>query len=129
MRSLKTAIAAASTGPARALDPATQEQDFRFEKDFEGFSGHFPGHPLLPGFIQIMVISRLAERLVPERQIFAVVEKAKFVREIIPGQDITAQCRRISTGGRTVLEGKLSGPGGPAASMTLAFEERRKNIV
>lgn len=128
MKRLGLAIAASSLGPPRAPDPASREQDFRFAADFEGFAGHFPGHPLLPAFVQVMVIASLAESLAPDGERLAAVEKAKFVREIVPGHRIAARCRRIPSGDRTVFEGGLSGPEGPAASMTLIFEKPRKCI-
>jgi len=126
MRDLRTAIDAFSTGPSRRPDSGTLEQQFRFGPDFEGFAGHFPGHPLLPAFVQVLVISALARILAPESGALSRVDKAKFLREIRPGEEIIARCRKFEVRGCPAFEGTLDGPEGRAASMTLLFEEQRK---
>lgn len=63
-----------------------------FTPDFVGFSGHFPGYPILPAFIQVLVGLDLMSQLRGGRQALAVIENAKFRLEIHPGDEVIARC-------------------------------------
>lgn len=54
-----------------------------FNNDFYGFSGHFPGKPVLPGICIIrtaMVICGIED--------FSVIKTAKFFAPVVPGQKL-----------------------------------------
>lgn len=61
------------------------EQHFRFGKDFTGFTGHFPGNPVLPAFVQICM-SRLLWTACSKGQF--IVKSAKFMQPIGPDEEI-----------------------------------------
>ena len=92
------------------------------------FQGHFPGHPVMPGVLQVEAMAQVASILMlrrPENQgkigYFMSADKVKFRRPVIPGDvlfieaEITkvrrnigcADCRCI-VNGETVSEGDLT---------------------
>jgi len=90
MTILRNEILACADGPVR---PGASDQEYeltyRFGEDFAAFSGHFPGHPILPAFVQLLAGEcalqlRLQRDLVLQR-----VKRAKFLKPIQPGQEIT----------------------------------------
>lgn len=58
------------------------------------FEDHFPDHPILPGVVQIKWVVDLAGRLpLPDSFLenFSAITKLKFMRLIIPGNQLTLQ--------------------------------------
>jgi 3-hydroxyacyl-[acyl-carrier-protein] dehydratase len=70
---------------------------FSFENDFIGFSGHFPGYPILPAVIQLLIAQVLIEKQKGCRIRVTKIVKAKFLSEIRPDDLITVQCADTTT--------------------------------
>ncbi len=90
MRTLREEIITCAAGPVRTLE-ANQgwELTFRFGDDFTGFRGHFPGHPILPAFVQLLT-AECAVRLHDARPwSLRRVERSKFLRPIAPHEPVT----------------------------------------
>lgn len=84
------------------------------------FAGHFPGHPILPGVVQIgWVIHFAAEMFGLGREVVS-MEQIKFRRPIGPGTRLALTLRQD---GRLV-EYALAGAGVTYASGRLRFEGR-----
>lgn len=57
-----------------------------FQDDFLGFNGHFPGHPILPGIVQIMLTQyTVAQGL---NAVITKIKKCKFAGQIKPKDHI-----------------------------------------
>ncbi len=65
---------------------------FSFDKDFIGFSGHFPGYPILPAVLQLLLAQLLIEKQKGNKIRVTSIKKAKFLSEIKPDDLITVQC-------------------------------------
>lgn len=122
MNRMRQEILAAKLGEFGSLGEAFTGR-FRFGMDFVGFAGHFPGYPLLPAMVQVLVGQMVAEAL-EEREsgtapAVSAVEKAKFVREVRPGEELLAECRRVTLKGRAGFELRLSVNGEAASSFVL----------
>jgi 3-hydroxyacyl-[acyl-carrier-protein] dehydratase len=105
MGTLREEIIACAEGPvrdvARASCPCPHGQDahatvdqgweltFRLGTDFTGFRGHFPGHPVLPAFVQLMM-AECAVRMHSTRSwTLRRVERGKFLKPIGPNEPVT----------------------------------------
>jgi 3-hydroxyacyl-[acyl-carrier-protein] dehydratase len=65
---------------------------YRFSEDFIGFSGHFPGYPILPAVVQLIIAQSLIEEQKGCEQEFDSVQNAKFLHEIKPGEELEITC-------------------------------------
>ena len=49
------------------------------------YRGHFPGHPVVPGVIQIQMLRELSEKAVDRKLFIDEVISAKYLNMIVPG--------------------------------------------
>lgn len=59
----------------------------------EFFNGHFPGRPVMPGVLQIEGLAQtgallMAEDMKGKVPLFAAIDKAKFKRPVVPGDQL-----------------------------------------
>jgi 3-hydroxyacyl-[acyl-carrier-protein] dehydratase len=66
------------------------ELTFHFGEGFIGFKGHFPGHPVLPAFVQILMGHCALEIRTGQRWALRRIERAKFMKVILPDQPVRA---------------------------------------
>jgi 3-hydroxyacyl-[acyl-carrier-protein] dehydratase len=123
MDTLKRAIMLSATCPARESEQGTFVRKYSFVPNFIGFSGHFPGYPILPAFVQILVVLVMAEEIKGCPLKLFSLEKAKFHIEIYPDNEIEVQYREGVIKGRASLEATLTVDKGLAASFLLTFTE------
>jgi 3-hydroxyacyl-[acyl-carrier-protein] dehydratase len=89
----------------------------------EFFNGHFPGHPIMPGVLQVEAMAQAGAVLmltqVENREgklmVFTGIEKAKFRRQVVPGDQLrievqVVQYRRgmVRMDGAAYVEDKLA---------------------
>lgn len=72
--------------------PSEIRGEFSFDRDFIGFSGHFPGYPILPAVLQLFLAQVLIEKQKGLKVRVTGIVKAKFLSEIRPDDRITVQC-------------------------------------
>ncbi|MBE6340738.1 MAG: hypothetical protein J6Y72_09320 [Bacteroidales bacterium] len=54
------------------------------------FEGHFPGNPIVPGVMSLMMIRECAERQLGHATRFAYIKDVKYIQAIVPnGEEIT----------------------------------------
>jgi len=83
------------------------------------FAGHFPGRPTLPGVLMVEAIAQLGvvvvrsdERFAGKLPLFGGVDKARFRRQVVPGEvlDLEIELERLSgRGGRGLGRASVSG--------------------
>jgi 3-hydroxyacyl-[acyl-carrier-protein] dehydratase len=123
MDKLKTAILLSATGPAKETEPGIFVKSYAFSPDFIGFSGHFPGYPVLPAFMQVLTALTMAEEVRGHAIKLISVIKAKFRSEIHPGREVVVRYRERIIKGETGIEATLTVADGPAASLLLKFSD------
>jgi 3-hydroxyacyl-[acyl-carrier-protein] dehydratase len=123
MRTLREEILACADTQVRTLDEGRgHELAFRFDKTFTGFQGHFPGHPVLPAFVQLLMgqcaVSLRSARNWRLRQ----VERSKFLKTIQPDQSVTVRWQEQPLNDHLRCSFTLLADGEKAAVFTLEFD-------
>jgi 3-hydroxyacyl-[acyl-carrier-protein] dehydratase len=84
------------------------------------FLGHFPGRPTTPGVLLLEAIAQCGavvvlsdERYAGRLPLFGGVERARFRRQVVPGDTVTVECEMT----------KLSARGGKGAGRALVAGE------
>jgi len=123
MNKLKQGIMAAALDPI-CCDGESQSvtRSYRFTREFAGFSGHFPGNPILPAIVQLLTVVSLIEEHTGKVQQLLSVEDAKFLNPVLPDQEILVNCRQRTIGGKLLHEAKLRVDDKPAATFLLQME-------
>ncbi|MBN2644656.1 MAG: hypothetical protein JXR59_04185 [Desulfuromonadaceae bacterium] len=123
MNRLRSAIQASRCGDPRQLDETTLCQDYLLGADFPAFAGHFPGDPIVPAVVQILIAQVTAEAAWPQHPAWRSVERARFQKQLRPDQLLTVCCCRKKVRGRLLIDARLECEGKTAASFWLTLAE------
>lgn len=78
-------------GLYRVLEMKKEEQEFfahvELDPDHQVFQGHFPGHPVTPGVIQLRMVHELLEMYFQKPLTWHQTVKCKFVNLLNPLED------------------------------------------
>ncbi|HAD04622.1 MAG: hypothetical protein A2005_11055 [Desulfuromonadales bacterium GWC2_61_20] len=125
MSPLRRAIADSARGPVAVHETEQWSQEFAFAPDFLGFSGHFPGYPVVPAVVQVLTAQMLVEAVTGRPLRLTALDNAKFLIQLHPEDVITVRCRQKKVTAAAILyEGTLSVAAGVAASFQLALAEK-----
>ncbi len=123
MDDLRTGIDASATEALVGTGTETVARRYRFSPGFIGFSGHFPGNPILPAIVQIRAVVSLAEEVGGKALRLAAVRSAKFLAPIHPDEDVWIRYRRRVDSGRDICDATLSVAGKTVAAFQLELAE------
>jgi 3-hydroxyacyl-[acyl-carrier-protein] dehydratase len=118
---LSEAIRGSAIGDIERRVDGTVRQRYVFGPDFPGFSGHFPGRPILPAVLQIMAANQLVEAATGQRLLSAAIERAKFVQTIVPGAVVEITCRPLPGASPDLWEVRIDADRQAAASFNLTL--------
>ena len=124
MNRVKQEIVSSAIDEIIVTAPGTINRRYCFDRDFIGFSGHFPGHPILPAFVQVLTTLTLAEEHSGYPLELVGVENAKFHIELRPGQEISVECEEKPIRGKPGCEARLTVAEGLASIFRMSFVEK-----
>ena len=127
MNKMRQGIAAASLDAVTTDDSGTLYGRYLFPKDFVGFAGHFPGHPILPAIVEIMTVVALVGAASGCRQCLVAVEDAKFLSPVSPDQEILVRCRPRLIKGKLLHDAQLTVAGTTTASLLIELAADRES--
>ena len=110
-------IAAAVERALEAWDPTSATAEFLVAADFPAFAGHFPGFPLLPAVVTVLLAERAVTAAVGRPWAVTRIQRAKFSGPIRPGCRVRVVCR--PDGERGVWRLQVDGDAGPVARLSL----------
>jgi len=117
-----------------ALEPAQNEEPFdiigkySFDNGFIGFSGHFPGYPILPAVLQLLLAQLLIEKQKGYKIRVISIKKAKFLSEIKPNDEITIQCIDTASDENQGSKVMITSGDRSVSSFTMYFSSAKENI-
>lgn len=122
MNRMRQAIREAALASAQ-ITSGNGEQSFCFSEDFLGFAGHFPDYPILPAILQTLLAQIVAEQVVDDALQFQSLKRAKFTRQIRPGEkiDVSVNCTELS--GQLRCDARLRVGDASAAGFTILFTQ------
>jgi 3-hydroxyacyl-[acyl-carrier-protein] dehydratase len=123
MNALWRGIRASAAGTIERTGPDTVVCRYRFAPGFIGFSGHFPGNPILPAIVQVCAVVSLAEEEGGKALRLAAVRSAKFLSPIRPNEEVSIRYRRRVDSGEDTCDATLSVAGKTSATFQLRWVE------
>ena len=123
MSALREGIDASKLEALAGTGTETGARRYRFGPGFIGFSGHFPGNPILPAIVQICAVVSLAESESGKSLRLAAVRSAKFLAPIRPDEDVWIRYRRRVDSGMDTCDATLSVAGKTVAAFQLELAE------
>lgn len=124
MSALIDAVRRSALGPARITSPDTISGRYCFSDDFLGFLGHFPDYPILPAVVQLIAAQCLIEEQKGHPVELSSVRNAKFLQEIMPGNEILIQCADCTIKGLPGSRVQIYSADKIAASFLMTFYEK-----
>lgn len=117
-------IQAARVGDVQRTGSDSASLMFRFAATQPVFSGHFPGHPILPGIFQLEMARVGAEAVAGSTLIVREIVKAKFRRPIRPEEIIRVDVKLVEQSDSSQARVTLSVDGQPAGEAILQLAHR-----
>ncbi len=122
MRTLREEIVSCAGPEVRTLEAGRgYELTFRFGRDFTAFRGHFPQHPILPAFVQLLLGQCAVERRTARPWSLRRVGRSKFLKVIPPEQPVTVSWQEQPVTDGLHCSFSLTVNGEKAAVFTLEF--------
>src|SRR5512143_1229371 len=119
MNELARAVAASGAGAVAPVAPAPAARRYLFAPGFPGFSGHFPGHPILPALVQLMTAVSFASDRAGAPLRLAAVATAQFLSPIRPDEEVLVTYRTVAADGKILYDAALAAAGRHAAAFLL----------
>lgn len=116
---LKEEVAKCVAAGSGVISGRTMSRRYCFPPSFIGFSGHFPGYPVLPAFIQVMAAMMTVEEFKGCPCEFSSLERAKFRMEIRPDQPVDVTCTEYGPQDDPAFQVRVNTAEGVAASFSM----------
>jgi 3-hydroxyacyl-[acyl-carrier-protein] dehydratase len=122
MNGIRCEIEASALGEVEKTEDGGRRR-FRFARDFSGFAGHFPGYPILPAVLQVLMAQLVAEQLLGETLLFTALQRATVSEQVRPEAVIEVGVRIDELDGKRRCRCELRVNDKKAASFTLLLDK------
>jgi len=92
-RSSESAYSIKNTTQSKSGNDTILKNQLVFDKNHDIFKGHFPGHPIVPGVLQIEAIKQIVESYLSQSIMLTKGENIKFLASINPNITSTLECQ------------------------------------
>lgn len=106
-----------------SMETGRASGEFCFDNEFLGFHGHFPGYPILPGIVMIGMSVAVCEAVCMAPMMLAELERAKFSRQVIPGDTVRVEVNIQEIDDRYKVRSQLTTAGSPTATLDFIAEK------
>jgi len=111
MSALRKGIAASAMETFAGTGAETGARRYRFGPGFIGFSGHFPGNPIMPGVLILEAMAQTGGVFLlnslpnPEEKLvlFMQINNAKFRKQVLPGDQLIMEVELINKKSKVVM--------------------------
>lgn len=110
-----------------SMETGRASGEFCFDKEFLGFHGHFPGHPILPGIVMIGMSLAVCETACMATVMLAELERAKFSKQVVPGDTVKVEVNIQEIDDRYKVRSHLTTAGSPTATLDFIAEKEDLN--
>ncbi len=101
----------------------------KFDKNFIGFQGHFPGNPVLPGVIMIKTMISMYELYKKKSFTLSQIKQAKFIEPVLVDTFISFSLKSKSDDKGIILQGKVMKALKIIAKISLILQEQEMKII
>ena len=106
MSKLNTELTALIKNKLNYDDPDLNAE-IKFDKNFIGFSGHFPENPILPGVVMIKIMTIMLELYHKKKYLLSQIKQAKFIEPVFADTPILFSIRSNVDSDGTKITGKV----------------------
>lgn len=108
-------------------NPSVIKKHYCFDRDFIGFRGHFPGYPILPAVLQLLLAQLCIEEQKGCKIRIMRVEKAKFLSEIRPDMPLSIHCADADIDACKKMKVKITSGEKVISTFSLYFNPVKEN--
>lgn len=106
MSQIRTALLECQTTAATLVEGVVCQR-YCLPADFVGFNGHFPGYPIVPAVVQILMAQIVIEQHLGTQLSLVAIDRSKFHRQLKPLDVIDAYCQSKQVRGKAVIDCQL----------------------
>jgi len=105
--SMQSDLEAACLSAGAGDEPGAMWAEFVLGPELPLFAGHFPGHPLVPGVMQIETIPVALKRITGHSYRVVRIKKAKFSSPVTPGEQVLLRLQTETRGDELRVRAQL----------------------
>lgn len=103
------------------------EVDFVFSKDFSGFKGHFPNHPILPGVCEIQAVLVIYEEKNNSQAHLKKIINSKLFMPVSSDELVTFKYRQEKSNEGVLIKVKVNKNDQKVAEISLIAVDKKEN--
>ena len=124
MNEMNKAIKACANKPAFETDRGW-EKTYTFGPDFLGFQGHFPGNPIMPAILQIMIAREAVTGQIGYECNVLSINRAKYMKIVTSDTEVTVIWTLKELPDSIACKCVLETKGSPASKLSFSLKRKQ----